>query len=120
MPLDDPEPRLGWRTTLRQAFAVDPSGPAEPTPEQREAVEWLCRKLAKRGLSTPALMLLEMSRPLNAVASAGMQAMQPAVWAIASGATTAHYEHLAAYLERRGSIEWMSKRVEELAAENRA
>ena len=68
-------------------------------------------------MSTPALMLLEMSRPLNAVASAGMQAMQPAVWAIASGATTAHYEQLAAYLERRGSIEWMSKRVEELANE---
>ncbi|MFO0872414.1 MAG: hypothetical protein U0575_00395 [Phycisphaerales bacterium] len=114
---DPPQAPRGWRAALRHAFAVDPPGPAEPTAEQRDAVEWLCRKLARRGMTTPSLMLLEMSRPLNAVASAGMQAMQPAVWAIASGATTAHFEQLAAYLERRGSIEWMATRVEQIARE---
>jgi len=105
---------------MRHAFAVDPPGPAEPTAEQREVVERVCRWLAAREMETPALLLLDMSRPLNAVAAAGLTAFNPAVWALGGDATAEQCRHFAEYLERRGSIEWMAARIEEEAAKRNA
>lgn len=104
------------RAALRHAFAVDPPGPAEPTPQQRAVVERVCRWIAARRLETPATLLLEMSRPLNALASAGLTALNPAAWALGGEATAEDCRHLAEYLERRGAIEWMERRIEQLGA----
>jgi hypothetical protein len=65
-------------------------------------------------------MLLDMCRPLNAVTAAGMQAFHPAVWALGSEVSTAQYEQLAEYLERRGALEWMADRIEQLRSERDA
>ncbi len=45
---------LGER--IRQAFAVDPPGAVEPTSDQQPAVDWFCKQIAKRGLTTPGLV----------------------------------------------------------------
>lgn len=57
---------MSW---LKHAFAVDPPGPAEPTPAQRAAVDRVCFEITKRHLSTPALLFLETFRPLNYLGS---------------------------------------------------
>lgn len=79
-------------------------------------VERVCRWLASRRLESPTLLLLEMSRPMNAVAAAGLTALNPAAWALGGEVTAEQCRRFAEYLERRGSIEWMAARVEEEAA----
>lgn len=101
----------------KHAFAVDPPGPVEPTPEQREVVDWFCREVARRGLTTPGLMFLEMSRPLNFLTSQFMHWVQPAVWAVAPAHITANYDHFAKFLEHRGSVDYILRRIEEFEAE---
>jgi len=102
---------------MRHAFAVDPPGEAVPTEEQHEVVEWFCREVARRGLTTPGLIALEMSRPLNFLTSQFMHWMQPSVWAVAPARITANYDHFAKFLEQRGSVDYIVRRIEELEAE---
>ena len=106
-----------WRERLRRAFAVDPPGPAEPTPQQQAAVDWVCRQIAKRHLTTPGLLALEMSRPLNYVGAQMLHVMQPAVWALASQQSYESYVHFSQFLEKRGSLEYMMRRIEALEQE---
>ncbi len=100
------------RRRWRHAFAVDPPGSAQPTPEQEEVVDAFCRSVARRHLTTPGLVLLEITRPLNYIASQAMHFFSPWVWAVAAEQTHEGYKHLAAFLERRGSIEYLARRVE--------
>ena len=96
---------------LKHAFAVDPLGPIEPTPEQREAVRRICREIVRRRLTTPALAFLEMSRPLNYVGAQAMHFFRPFVSAFT---TTGQYQHFAAFLEHRGSIDYLCSELERL------
>ena len=102
---------------LKHAFAVDAPGPAEPTAEQRPAVDWLCLQMARRRLSTPGLVFMEMSRPLNYIGSQFMHVARPAVWALAGESTYAGWVQFAEYLERRGSVDFLCRRVEHFEAE---
>ncbi len=100
------------REKMKHAFAVDPPGPAEPTPEQQTAVDWFCKQVAKRHLTTPGLIALEMSRPLNFIAAQAMQFFSPGVWAIARQQTYDEYRQFAEFLEQRGSNEYLCRRIE--------
>lgn len=108
------EAMLKW---LRHAFAVEPPGPIEPTPLQQPAVDWACIQIAKRRLTTPGLMALEMSRPLNYIAANVMHIAQPVVWAMLPQERLSDYEEFARFLERRGSIEYLARRVEHFEGE---
>lgn len=108
-----------WRDKMRHAFAVDAPGPAEPAPQEQEAVERFCHWVARRGLATPGVMFMEMCRPLNYVTSQAMHFFSPGIWAIARQQTYEQYGHLAAFLERRGSIEYLVRRIEQLEQERR-
>ena len=101
---------LNW---LKHAFAVD-DGPVEPTPEQAKAVDAVCREVVKRHMTTPALLFLEMSRPLNYIGSQAMHFFQPMISAISDAAGPKHF---AEFLEHRGSIEYICRRIEDLEAE---
>jgi len=105
------------REKLRHAFAVDPPGPAQPTPEQAEAVEWVCLQVARRHLTLPGLIGLEMGRPMNFIASQMMHVFEPAIWAIARQRTHEGYKHFAQFLEQRGAMEYIANRLEELEDE---
>ncbi len=104
---------------LRHAFAVDPPGPAEPTAAQREVAEWLCRQAVDRQLALPAHLCLEMGRPLSFVGSQAMHFTHPLVWAVTPDRTSAKYKHLAEFLERRGAVEWILNRIDELENERK-
>jgi hypothetical protein len=102
---------MNW---FRQAFALDPPGPLAPTDEERAVVERLCRILVRRRMNTPALAFLEMSRPLNRVAAQALYFFQP----VASLALTGDdYNRFARFLEKSGSIDYLCRRIEELAAD---
>jgi hypothetical protein len=105
---------MNW---FKHAFHVDPPGPAEPTPDEQPAVEWVCRQVAKRHLTTPGLIGLEMSRPLNWLGAQAMHVFSPGVWAIVRQQTFENYQQFANFLERRGSIEYLCRRIEELEVE---
>lgn len=106
--------KKGW---LKHAFAVDPPGPAEPTDAQRGPVDWFCRQIAKRHLTTPALIGLEMSRPLNFIGASAMHFFSPAMWAIAKQQTLENYNNFAQFLEKRGAIEYLCTRIEHFEQE---
>jgi len=123
----------------KHAFAVDPPGPAEPNEDQRRAVDSLCEKVVRRGLTTPAITLLEMSRPLNFVVAQSMHVSQPTVTIVSrmvrllaskpevddlgepvhspSRISAADWTPLAEFLEKRGSIEYMLQRLESFEEE---
>ena len=102
---------------FRHAFAVDPPGAAEPTAEQQEPVDFICRWVAKRHLTTPGLLLLEMSRPYNFLAAQFMHALAPAVWALSQTLGYEKYQHFIAFLEHRGSTEYLAERIEQFEEE---
>ncbi len=97
---------------LHHAFAVDASGPAEPTPDQQPAIDWVCRQVAKRHLTTPGLIALEMSRPLNFMLAQGMHFFSPGAWALFRQQNYEHYMHFASFLEHRGAMEYIERRIE--------
>ncbi|MCP3905708.1 MAG: hypothetical protein GY715_18945 [Planctomycetes bacterium] len=102
---------------LRHAFHVDPPGPAEPTPQQQPAVDWFCQQIARRQLTTPGLIALEMGRPLNFIASQAMHFLSPGVWAVAPNRMYEGYKHFAEFLEHRGAMEYLEQRIEHFEAE---
>jgi hypothetical protein len=102
---------MNW---FRHAFALDPPGPIEPTEEERAIVERLCRIVVARRMNVPALAFLEMSRPFNRVAAQVLYFFQP----VASLALTGDdYNRFARFLERSGSIDYLCRRIEDLAAD---
>lgn len=107
---------MSLRDKLRHAFAVDPPGPSEPTPEQQSAVDWFCRQVAKRRLATPGLIALEMSRPLNFLGAQAMHFFSPGMWALARQQSFEQYTHFAAFLEQRGAIDYLVRRIEHFEA----
>ncbi len=105
------------RSKLKHAFAVDRPGAVQPTDAQRPAVDWVCRQVAKRSMTLPGLIVLEMMRPLNYIGAQVMYFTSPGVWAIAPKHIYGGYNNFARFLENRGSVEYMCRRIEELEAE---
>ena len=101
------------KSWLKHAFAVDPPGPAEPTDTQHACVEKLCVEVVRRHLSTPALIFLEMSRPMNFIGAQALHFFAPLINAVTDADG---HRQFAAFLEHRGSIEYICCRIEALEA----
>ena len=100
---------MNWREQLRNAFAVDKPGVAEPTERQREICDRVCKVVVRRGMTLPALMALEMGRPLNFVASQAIHFFSPIISVVLDGPTV---DEFATFLEQRGSVEYLCQRLE--------
>lgn len=103
---------MSW---LKHAFAIEPPGPAEPSATERDVVEQVCREVVRRQLTTPAVAFLEMSRPLNFLSAQVLHWFAPVVSILVRAEA---YNAFAAFLERRGSIEYLCQRMEALEAES--
>jgi len=101
---------------LKHAFAVEPQRPAEPSDAQRAIVDRVCREVVRRRMTTPALMFLEMGRPLNYLGAQAMHFFAPVVTALVDNDG---YRQFALFLEHRGSIDYICRRMETLEAEAR-
>ena len=84
---------------LKHAFAVDPPGPATPTEDQKRVVDRLAGEIVRRGLTAPALLFLESSRPLNYLGSQLLVFCAPFAEIIFK---PADYRALTTFLEHRG------------------
>ncbi len=96
---------------LKHAFAVDTPASAEPDAEERLVVDRLCEEVVRRRLTTPALLYLEVARPLGYLGSQAMHFFRPIVGVLFN---TRGYNRFARYLERRGSIDHICQRLDEL------
>ena len=105
---------LEW---LKHAFATDPPGPAEPTQAQQQIVDRICHEIVRRRLTTPAQMALEMGRPLNYMSAQLLHFFQPFATVLADAGA---YEEFTRFLEQRGSVDYISARLESLEAANGA
>ena len=106
---------MAFLQAFKHAFAVDRQCPIEPTDEQRDIVERLCQEVVRRRLTVPALLILEMSRPLGYLAAQAIHFFTPL---IASVTDAQGHKHLAAFLERRQAVEYLCARIEALEAEH--
>ncbi len=93
--------KKGWK----HAFHVDDPDSINPTEEQKKVIDKLCRGIIRRGLTTPAIIGVEMGRPLNFIGSQTM--LVP----------TESWKAMAEFLEHRGSVDWIRNRIEELEQE---
>ncbi len=120
---------MNW---LQHAF--DTSGPEHPpTPAELELVEKLSHELVRRRLALPALVFLEMSRPLNTLSAQALHFFAPLLSMFTGPAPDktppapdnspasppppkppARHELLAQFLERPDSITILSDRIESL------
>lgn len=102
-----------WMDRLRHAFAVEDPDAFEPTDRERELAHRVCREVVRRRMVTPALMLLEMSRPLNYLGAQALHFFRPfgSVFVDAEG-----WEAFAAFVEKRGSVEFLCRTLEDEAA----
>jgi hypothetical protein len=101
---------------LKHAFAVDPPEPLEPNEAQRALVDRLCREITRRRLTAPALFMLEMSRPLNYVSAQFLHFVQPILQIVTD---TTGAQQLAEFLERRGSIDYVCRRLESMEGDEK-
>jgi hypothetical protein len=94
---------------LNHAFAIERD--FSPTDEELALAERLCREIVRRELVLPALAFLEMSRPLNYVGAQALHFFTPILSTLFDRQQCCR---AAEFLERRGSIDWLCKRLEEL------
>ncbi|MCC7420580.1 MAG: hypothetical protein IT428_09875 [Planctomycetaceae bacterium] len=94
---------------LKHAFSID-TNDAEQLPEaERRVVDRLCQEVARRGLVDPALMFLEMSRPLNYLGAQALHFFQPMIGTLVDSDAPKHF---ASFLERRGAIDALCRTLE--------
>ena len=100
---------------VRNAFAVEAD--AELVVDERSSaiIERLAREIVRRRLTTPALLALEMGRPLNYIGSQAMVFMQPIVSVLFD---TEGYEAFARFMEQRKSVDYLCDRIEQAEADS--
>jgi hypothetical protein len=95
---------------LKHAFAVEKPGDVEITPAQAALVDRVCREVVRRRLTAPALVALEMSRPLNFVTAQAIHFFDPILQTFGNVHAAREF---ALFLEQRGSIDFLAKRIAE-------
>jgi len=98
-----PEHTSPWkrlRESVSYALAMPP--PLELSPADREVLAKVASMLVRRRLGSPALMVLEMSRPINFVASQFLVFMKPFATALLN---PTEYERFVRILEHREGID---------------
>lgn len=105
---------MSFLDSLKHAFAVEGADPPEPSAPEQDVADQLCRAIVDRRLTVPALMFLEMSRPLGFIGAQAIHFFTPLVSSVTD--SQAH-RHLATFLERRDAIEFLCSRIEELESQ---
>ena len=103
--------KKGW---FKDAFHVDDDSPIEPNEIQKNALDKLCLGIIRRVLTTPAIIGVEMGRPLNFIGSQTMHFFTPLISAFVP---TKSWSAVAEFLEHRGSVDWIRNRIEQLENE---
>lgn len=116
---------MGIREQFKHAFAVEKPEDLRPTDEQKALVDALCREIARRGMTAPMQILLEVGTPYNYLMSQTMHFFRPAsstlIWVFApflpKGMSSRNYQLVAEFLEHRGALPYIRDRVEHFESE---
>ena len=96
-----------WGGGLEEvAWSVSPE-------RQKELIEKLARKIVEMRLTTPAIFLLESSKPLSFIGSQALVFLQPVVQAVFP---FKEYQEIAVMLEERKNVEKLIVAIERLDA----
>lgn len=87
-----------------------------PQHEQRELLEKVAMQVVKRRLTVPAILFLEMCKPLNFLGSQALIALNPFVQAIIK---TTEYQKFALIIEKDANVELLIRLIEELGGEEK-
>ncbi len=99
---------------LRHAFGVDDAESFAPTEREKAVVERICREIVRRRMTLPASMMLEMSRPLNYLGAQALHFFTPFATTLVDSQA---WNDFAAFVERRGSVEYLIRRIDDFEAE---
>lgn len=100
---------------LAHAFAVERPEDFAPTEEQQQIADRICQEIIRRDMVTLAILSLETCRPLNYIGSQAIHFFAPFISFLVKPKSQKIF---AAFLEQRGSIEWLCQRLETLSAPN--
>ena len=107
------ERRGGLRAWFRNAFSMDAY--QEPLTEREcEMLARIAQATVRRGMTVPALLFLEIGKPLNYIGSQAMAFFEPIVKSLF---TSVEYSELRRILERRESVEVLMRLIEDASAE---
>jgi hypothetical protein len=95
----------------RHAFAIEKAASLEPTPRQKEIADRVCREICRRRMQTAAGLFLEMARPMNYMGAQFLHFFEPIVGLLTDAEG---YREFSLFLEHRGSIDYMCRRLEEI------
>ncbi|MDA1025873.1 MAG: hypothetical protein O3A19_05540 [Planctomycetota bacterium] len=98
---------------LRHAFAIEDAASFQPTEREHATAEKLCREVVRRRMTVPAVLLLEMTQPLNYLGAQALHFFQPFGTVLVDPGA---WETFAGFIERRGSIEYLCRLIEDLEA----
>lgn len=89
----------------------------ELTDEQRDAIlERIAQGIVQRGMSAPAVLFLEMNKPLTFVASQSLLVLTPFLAPFVGLENVYRYSRI---LEKRDNVERLIERIEQLEYEKR-
>ena len=100
-----------------------PDDDTAATPEEQELMDSVARLIVRRGLTIPAILFFETTKPLNWIASQGMIFMEPAVWAVNPvlnalfGLKHEDYLKFQRMMEKRHNMENLLLTIEKFDAE---
>jgi hypothetical protein len=94
---------------FKHAFAVEPPG-YQYTEEETLIADKVAEFLVKRGLTTPAVLFIKSSAPLNMIANQLLVFVKPfATYIFKPG----EYKKFTGILEHRNSMDFLVERIEE-------
>ena len=89
---------------------------AHPTSGEEDLLEKLAQKIVDRGLSAPAIIFLESTKPLNFVGCQALNFLEPLVQSVFS---IKSYNEFVRLMENRSNIEKLILKIERLEEERR-
>jgi hypothetical protein len=103
-------PTVSFIDALKHAFAVETEA-LTPTPAEQAVVDTLAREVVRRRLTTPALLFLELCRPLTYVTAQGLHFFQPLLTTVVDVEALDVFSRFA---ERRGSVDVIAAAIDRL------
>jgi len=105
--MSEQESNKGFWGAVRHAFAIPKDRPL--TDRQREWLEKLAQKAVQRGLTCPAMILLESVKPLNYVGAHVVQFFKPLISGLFP---PERCDEVVSLLERREALEELIQMIE--------
>ncbi len=105
-----------FRNFIKHAFAIKKETYEDLSNEDKRLIERLANGIVNRGLSVPSVMFLESIKPLSFLSSQTMLFFRPIVTAVFP---ISSYDRIESLLEKRQSIEWLIRVIEEYTSKKK-